>query len=374
MKKFVISLVIISIIFFSVGLSVGVFKFFPYYQLDHLKGLILSETQSDTKYVMNNFVYDENIDSLIRISSIEDIQNKKLALLQYLWNQNHLPDHLPINTQTKIDDPSFNNLQNLKQIDLIEYEMEFGINSISYIFHPETSNDKVIIYHQGHGGNFVKGKSTIEYFLKEGFTVHAFSMPLLGMNDRPIIDTDYGTIILNTHDHLKYLETKNFSPLKLFFEPIVVSLNYLDENYSFNEYHMIGISGGAWTSMYYSAIDDRISNTYPVAGPYPLFLRSNYNQLGDYETEHPELLSHVNELEAYVMGAYGKDRKFVQIYNKYDSCCWDGEYFEIFEDTIKNKISTLGEGYYDVELDDTHRKHIISEHALNLIKNSLDED
>jgi hypothetical protein len=197
-------------------------------------------------------------------------------------------------------------------------------------------------------------------------------MLLLGINEKPIVETEFGPIILNSHDHLKYLESEKFVPLKLFFEPLVVSLNYLDSHFNFDEYYMVGISGGAWTAMYYSAIDERISQTYPVAGPYPLFIRSNYNQIGDYETEHPQLLEIVNELEAYLMGSFGKDRKFVQIYNKFDSCCWDGEYYKIFESTIKEKVSEFGSGYYDVIIDDTHHQHIISDHALILIKNNME--
>ena len=109
---------------------------------------------------------------------------------------------------------------------------------------------------------------------------------------------------------------------KFFFEPITVSINYLEKNYDFDEYAMIGLSGGAWTSMYYSAIDDRISNTYPVAGPYPLFIRSNYNHLGDYETEHPKLLSIVNELEAYLINSavLGLHSNFGQLCFVYSSC------------------------------------------------------
>ena len=371
MKKFVIAIVVISIIFFSIGLSVGVLKFFPYYQLDSLKSMIFSEEDSITKYKMNDFIYDVDVDSLIDISSVDELKIKRLHLINYIWNEDNLPKKFPTDIQLDIDNSFFTKLTNLKQIDMIEHKMNYGINSVSYLFHPEENNNKLVIYHQGHGGDFIKGKNTIQFFLNQGYTVQAFTMPLLGINEKPIVKTEYGTIILNSHDHLKYLESENFNPLKLFFEPISVSLNYLDSHFTFDEYYMVGISGGAWTSMYYSAMDERISQTYPVAGPYPLFIRSNYNQIGDYETEHPILLEIVNELEAYLMGSYGKDRKFVQIYNKFDSCCWDGEYFKIFESTIKEKVTELGLGNYDVILDATHHQHIISESALVLIKNNI---
>ena len=372
MKKLLILIIIISFVFFSIGLSVGAFKFFPYYQLDSLKGIILSEKDTNVQYTMKNFVHNVDVDSLIDISSVDELKIKRSELINYLWNQDNLPQNLPTKIQHNIDDSSFNDFKNLKQIDMIEHEMEYGINSISYLFYPEDSNNKIILYHQGHGGDFIKGKNTIQFFLNHGYTVQAFSMPLLGINEKPFVETDYGPIILNSHDHLKYLESEKFTPLKLFFEPLTVSLNYIDLNFNFDEYYMVGISGGAWTVMYYSAIDERISQTYPVAGPYPLFIRSNYNQIGDYEAEHPQLLDIVNELEVYLMGSFGEDRKFVQIYNKFDSCCWDGEYYKIFESTIKEKVSEFGSGYYDVIVDDTHHEHIISEHSLVQIKNNME--
>ena len=324
---------------------------------------------------MNEFVYDVDVNSQIRISNSNELEQKRYDLIDFIWNQESIPTNLPTKIQENIFDPNYNDLKNLDQIIQIEHEMEFGINSVAYMFIPKTSNEKLVIYHQGHGGDFLKGKDTIDFFLNDGFTVFAFSMPLLGMNDKPIVHVEeYGSLILNTHDHLRYLESENFNPLKLFFEPITVSINYLEENFDYSEYYMIGISGGAWTAMYYSAIDDRINQTYPVAGPYPLFIRSNYNQLGDYETEKTELLKIVNELEAYVLGSHGENRKFIQIYNKFDSCCWDGDYYTIFQETVKEKVRKLGDGYYDVILDDTHHKHIISEYALKLIKNSINSN
>ena len=45
-----------------------------------------------------------------------------------------------------------------------------------------------------------------------------------------------------------------------------------------------------------------------------------------------------------------------------------------YKDTIKEKVSELGVGFYDVILDDTHQKHIISEYGLELITNSINDD
>ena len=40
----------------------------------------------------------------------------------------------------------------MKQIDKIIISMEYEINSEAYIFLPTISNNKLVIYHEGHGG------------------------------------------------------------------------------------------------------------------------------------------------------------------------------------------------------------------------------
>ena len=64
--------------------------------------------------------------------------------------------------------------------------MEYGIDSKAYLFLPKIQNENLIIYHQGHSGDFYNGKETIQYFLDNDFAVLAFSMPLTGQNSNPI--------------------------------------------------------------------------------------------------------------------------------------------------------------------------------------------
>ena len=134
--------------------------------------------------------------------------------------------------------------------------MKYGINSISYLFIPEKSNGKLILYHQGHGGDFILGKRTIQFFLDQNFTVLALTMPLVGMNNQPIVEMEgFGKIKLISHEQLKLLETDSFNPMRLFFDPIQINLTFLQNEYDFKQYSMIGISGGGWTTVIYSAID-----------------------------------------------------------------------------------------------------------------------
>ena len=372
MKKNILILIIILIIsIFIYGVFVGIYKIFPYDVLDSIKSIMLNEK---IKSDQQNMVHENNVSKLIHIKNNKDIFKLKNNLIDFIWNNNGFPDSkLPNSVDRNISNSLYSDFQNLQRIDQINILMENNVNSISYLFIPESSNNKLIIYHQGHAGDFYKGKETIQFFLEQNYTILAFSMPLLGMNNQPIVEVpNIGTIKLTSHEHLRFLESSNLSPIKFFIEPVTIALNYLDKTYNFSSYDMIGISGGGWTVTLYSAIDDRISQTYSIAGSIPIYLRSIAENRGDYEQWLPELYQTVNYLDLYIMSSYGEDRKFIQIFNKYDSCCFSGEFYKTYENEIKESLFTLNKGHFDIFLDDTHKTHKISDNALEIIIQSME--
>ena len=369
MKKPLLSLLIISFaIIFFLGVYVGLYKIFPYEVLDSSKDILFEQKTIEN----NKFVNQANVYSLIKIDSKLDIDQKRDFLIEYFWDvesfqrikdKSQLPE-----VEIKISDSSYKDFQNLKRIDRLTVEMEYGINSVSYLFIPEQSNEKLILYHQGHGGDFLLGKDTIQFFLDRNFTVLAMAMPLLGMNNQPVIEIDgLGEMKLISHKKLRLLEANNFNPMKLFLEPIQTNLNFLDKEYNFKRYSMIGLSGGGWTTVVYSAIDERISDSFSVGGSIPFYLRVDSRDMGDYEQTNIELYKNVNYLELYVLGAYGDGRQHIQIFNKNDPCCFSGNGYETYEFVIKDKMSQLGKGTFQILIDDTHNEHKISDHTLKLV-------
>jgi hypothetical protein len=216
------------------------------------------------------------------------------------------------------------------------------------------------------------GKNTIKFFVDKGYSVMAFSLPLLGMNNQPVIDfPGFGKVKLQAHNFLILLKSKDLSPIKFFMEPIAVSLNYAEKKFGFKPIYMIGISGGGWATTLYSAIDTRITKSYPVAGTLPLFLRIP-RDWGDWEQFEPELYQIADYLELYILGSYGDFRKQFQILNKYDSCCFAGIKYQVYENEIKKAVSLLGKGEFDIFLDDTHKEHKISDNVLNIVIKDLE--
>ena len=362
----------IIIIVFSYGIAVGLYEYFPYEVLNQTKKIILNEG-TDEPIITSTSFEKFDISSIIEIETKEDLNSKKTSLINYIW-KNQMPTKLPANIEANFIDDNFRDLKNLKQLDKITIEMEHGVSSIAYFFIPHDSNNKLIIYHHGHAGDFVLEKSTITFFLNHGYSIVGFNMPLIGMNNQPTIETsDFGPIKFISHNQFLLLEHSEFSPIKYFVEPITLSLNYIDEKYDYDSYYMIGLSGGGWTTVLYSAIDERISQTYSVAGSYPLYLRYDTGDIGDYEQFNPNLYRIANYLELYVMGSYGDDRKFIQIFNKYDTCCFDGELYQSYEDEVKRTVSNLQKGKFKIYLDDSHKGHKISENTLRIILKSMNE-
>ncbi len=369
-------LLILSVFFviFFYGFSVGMYKIFPYELLDSSNDALFEQKTIEN----NQFVHHspQYIDSLIKINNKSDIDQKRNFLTEFFWGLGSLQPLKdkapPLEVTSDISDSRYDDFQNLKRIDRLTVRMEHGINSISYLFIPEQSNGKLILYHQGHSGDFILGKNTIQFFLDRNFTVLASTMPLVGMNNQPIVEIDgLAKIKLISHDQLGLLKANNFNPMRLFLNPIQINLTFLDKQYDFKRYSMIGLSGGGWTTVIYSAIDERISDSFSVAGSMPFYLRVDERDIGDYEQTNIDLYQTVNYLELYTLSAFGDGRKHIQIFNKNDPCCFSGNGYETYEFIIKDRISELGKGNFQIFIDDTHSEHKISDTTLEYIVKNI---
>ena len=373
--KIIISLILISAATFSYGLFVGHYEIFPFEILSEIKK-IPYESESNTRL---QIYQDLSNDDLISFQSIADIDNTKQTLIEYIWNDSKLPIELPTKHEYDVKDRIADELQNLDRIDSFTVEMKYGVNSISYLFIAKNSNDKLVIYHQGHNAislngfddhSFDQDIPLIQNFLDNNYSVLIFSMPGKGMNNEPIIDHEkFGNFKLNSHDHFHLLEAKNFHPIQFFLEPVVITLNQIEKDYSFVTYSMMGLSGGGWTTIVVSAVDDRISESYSIAGSFPIWLRSDSRDYGDYEQTIPEFYQIANYEELYFLSAYGDNRRLVLFYNEFDPCCFSGELYNKFPfgDIVKTKISKFNKGNFDVIVDYGQTEHMISESILGKI-------
>jgi hypothetical protein len=352
---------------------------------NHPKSIVPEEaiwfSENDEVYIQEKFnealdiPLDElefDIRSIIHIKTDNDISKKREELREFIFGRKDFPgEKLPDFTFENFTDPDFEGLGNLDRIDKLEMSLEWELNSIAYHFVPKNSINMAIIYHQGHRGKFLEGKSTIQAFLLKGFDVIALSMPLKGYNRKPIVSfPQFGKMMIVTHEQMSFLIPTSGHPVRYFLDPVIIVVNYLIYHH-FDQIMMIGISGGGWTTTLCAAIDARILKSFPVAGSLPFYLRSrdinNQSTFGDYEQYIPELYRIANYLDLYIMGAYGDGRKQMQILNQYDSCCFEGTGYTTYVDLIKSRMNELVKGEFDVYLDSSHREHKISKVALSVI-------
>ena len=309
--------------------------------------------------------------ALLRLDRIsaQELDEKRQQLIRFIWKEAGSPvAKKPHAIAKDISDPRYAGLTNLAGLERIEVRMEFGARSIIYLFHPHSSNGRLLIYHQGHSGDFFLGLDTIHFFLQHGYAVAAFAMPLLGMNGQLAIETPDGNITFRRHVDFRVLESEVFTSLKFFVEPITVFLNYAVEEYDYDSVAMVGLSGGGWTTTLAAALDQRIERSYPLAGTLPLYL----NPAGDYEQTHPGIYALANYLELYVLGTYGGTRRQIQVLNRYDPCCFAGTEYILYEEQVARTAQRVGGGSFSVFSDETHREHKISEAALAVILSDLE--
>jgi hypothetical protein len=369
MKKIIPIFIAGCLIFsFFIGISVGAYKLFPYSILDDVKDdLVFQEAEIEN---VENISID--LQNLVNIKNNSDISKKKLDLINHIWKYENLSLEKPKKINEQIIYENFLPMDNLDRIDALEITMQHGVNSIVYFFHPEKSNNELILYHQGHSGGFVNGKETIAYFVQNGYSVAAFSMPLFGMNNQPVVNSEnFGQIKLISHNQFSLLENNDFSPMSYFFTPVISILNYSDEYFDFKNYSMVGISGGGWVSAIYPAIDDRISTSFSVAGSLPLTLRHDTKNIGDYEQYNKSFYEIANYFEIYLMSSFGENREFYQIFILNDPCCFSGTISNEYESEIKKILNQLGPGKFDIIIDETTSKHEISNYTKELILEKL---
>src|SRR5437660_700711 len=266
------------------------------------------------------------MDRPITIHSAREIAEKRQALLHYLWGPSGFPEgRLPDSIITNVASP-VKQLDHLERVDELRMNVAAGLQGLAFHFIPQHPNLELVIVHHGHACTFDDDPSpkdvgyglqrTIQALLREGYGVLGVFMPHMRPGD-----------CSDGHDAMFELTTTG-SPIKYFLEPTAFSLNYLKSRSSdshrfpkYRRFHMIGLSGGGWTTTIYAAIDPTIRCSFPVAGTIPLYLRQG-GSVGDREQFEPSFYRIAGYPDLYILGAYGPSRRQVQILVRRDDCCF----------------------------------------------------
>lgn len=308
-----------------------------------------------------------DLDSTVSIDSRAELLALRESVQRLVFGESLAQESNDLLVEKSIVDPRYTDMAGLERIDQLTVKLDFGLESRVYHFLPDVPTGQTVVYHQGHAGDFYKGVSVIEALVEKGISVAAFSMPLMGVNQGLDIEhAKSGRLRVQTHDHLSLFKPEKGSTLRLFLQPVRVVLDYL-QSAGESEFAMIGISGGAWTTALYAALDPRVTLSVPVAGSLPMRYKfAHKNSLGDYESREPNLAAMISYPEIYLLGAFGKSRRQVQVSNYYDPCCYSGDAPLEYQGVLSGKLKSLGPGRFDVFIDYSHTKHGISASVVDL--------
>jgi hypothetical protein len=338
---------------------------------------------SEGRYTNCDVKYTD--DREIRLSTPAGIKDKRIEIIKAIWGTEILPDRSDLKITVDVKNPLSANTS-IFRVDKFEVPVNslYGpdtepVNDLAYLFTPVKRNNRLVLLNPGHSCTLKaqpeddqRIEATILGLLRAGFDVLAVFMPHVSETG---CDLNHCAVI-NTQ--IREGVQKPTSGLRFFLEPEIVCLNYLTRNLNYSDINMVGLSGGGWTTNLLAALDERISYSFNVAGSMPLYYRSGAS-MGDIEQFIPELYRDIAGYpDLYVLGAFGKGRKQVQILNRRDNCCFgqkqhdpDRRYdddIHAFEATVKDKLRRLGAaGHYYAVIDETAINHQISSMALNEI-------
>ena len=100
----------------------------------------------------------------------------------------------------------------------------------------------------------------------------------------------------------------------------------------------------------------------------------------DYEQIVPEIYRIASYLDLYLIDSFGQDRKFIQIFNKFDPCCYSGTGYKSYELILEEKINSIQPADFEIflEIDERFGQKVIellnNYDDVELIKDLADKD
>jgi hypothetical protein len=320
------------------------------------------------------------------LNTVIEVEAKRVALVHYIWGTSwaEVLTRKPgvRSPYTPVAADALPSVSNVKWIEELVTTMSLPAltgghriehRSTAYLYHPQSPNGRVVIVHHGHGCALNGSDApynldkAIQDLVAANYTVVAMRMPLF---ERP---SQCGSDAASkSHDDMfaDPQRLKTGSPLQFFLEPIARALNYIQSKYpdTYHDFNMVGLSGGGWTATIYSALDPRITLSFPVAGSMPLDLPMG---IGERDTEQnlPAFYALAGYRDLYIMGGFGPHRRQTQILNRKDNCCFvppDQVAFN-YACQVQSSLSALGAGAFVLDYDGTATTHQISLAALSSV-------
>lgn len=294
----------------------------------------------------------------VAVASVADARRLRERLQQLVWGRPGVPRDVEARLEP-LTRPQLSNLRGVRRTRRLVIPLPRGFHSLGVLSESQRQPARgLVIWHGSHSRQPVDA-DVVGSFAAAGFDIASLSMPLYGDNQSKFVRDEAGIRIRpRTHHDLMRVER----PLRFFMDPVAGVVNALAQNYQFVA--LGGFSGGGWTTNVYGALDTRLDAVYPVAASLPLDMRSEPRDVGDDEQRYPPLFSLASYEDLYVLGS-ARRRQFA-IWNRFDSCCFAGGRERQFASAVEAASRQL-DGTYETHSDASHRRHVVSPRARQMI-------
>lgn len=287
-----------------------------------------------------------------------------------VWGEENLPSRQPATVERGMEPPDLAGLAGISETVRLVIPFEFDYTAHAYVLMPDTPNGRAVIYQHGYAGTVGKSQHVIQALVDEGFVVAALDFAGYGENLIDNIDHPRFGAVPAANDRQMYFVNR---PLRWYLEPMVVTVNHL-ESAGYTDISSVGFSAGGWVTTMVGALDTRITRTVAVASGYPLYIRSvNWERETPLPQMYKPLLDVTNYLNLYLLASIGDGRKYLQLFNQYDRCCYRNRFSELYTPALQDAVDTFGAGEFSTAIDVTHADHKISDWGLGRIFSELSE-
>ena len=304
---------------------------------------------------------------LISARSQSRIDALRDRIIAAIWGEAGMTDRLPevevIAAQTA---RGVSDLPPLALLERLSIPFDWDYALVAYHFRPVDWNGRTVIYAHGYAGDIDQGSSTISALAQDGFAVVA--IPFMGYGEVRLDNTDhpkFGPIHLDRDKILVF----DAHPLRYYIAPITVAMNHLAVRHGQKRADIVGFSAGGWAATVAASIDPRLTSSTAIAALLPIYLRPYLRDYGEAPPPHvyPPLLAASNYLDMFALAGAGEGRRYTQIFNRYDRCCYRNTYGKLYEAAVADAVRQAGPGRFEVLIDETHAEHIISDWAIERI-------
>lgn len=322
----------------------------------------------------NAYVYDAIRPAVLETQPAELIRPRDAATLAAIradltaavWGDAGLPEaHQPDSAQP-VEATGYGveaGAPPLAAIERFTVPIEANYTAVGYVLRPEAATGRGVVYAHGYAGDVSQAARLVRGLLEEGATVALLNFPGYAENAFRRYDHPRFGPILFDHDYLLHYAER---PMRFYIEPAIVAANRLRAAHGVEGVGIAGFSAGGWVAAVAAAADPRFDRAASVASFLPIYMR-DWRNSNEWTPPHfyAPLIRAANYLEVPVLAGSGDGRAYLQIFNRYDACCYRNRYGALYQQPVEAAIGAIGAGGdFGVAIDETHARHQVSPWAI----------